>query len=158
MLMTLKQMVGMPVICQDRQVGCVENVVPDAFGRRICGVVVRRGMGSAKWAPSAHVALIGRRCVLLDRMPQSMPEMQKECPARVFLSTGEYTGEVTDAVLRGGTLRLTALEVSAGPIDRLLGRRGYAADYRVAAEGMVVAKQLLSWAQLRCRLGEEERR
>ena len=63
-------------------------------------------------------------------------------------------------MIAGATLRLVALEVSGGPIYRLLGRRGYAADYRVrGAEGKageVVVPKLLTWAELERLLGEED--
>ena len=39
MLTSLNRMVGLPVVWQDRQLGYVERVVPDAHARKLCGVV-----------------------------------------------------------------------------------------------------------------------
>ena len=78
---------------------------------------------------------------------------------RAFLTTGECVGEVTDVILHGDTLRLEALELNQGPVYRLLGRRVYASQFRVDADaraGEVVVPRLLTWAQLRRTLGEED--
>ena len=159
-LTSLQRMVGLPVVWQDRQIGCVERAVPNAGARKLSGVVIRRGLGSAKWVAPDAIVMVGERCVLINRKPGHMPD-GKECSlSRAFLTTGECVGEVTDAVIAGATLRLVALEVSGGPIYRLLGRRGYAADYRVrGAEGKVgevVVPKLLTWAELERLLGEED--
>ncbi|MEG1776078.1 MAG: hypothetical protein RR367_06205, partial [Clostridia bacterium] len=68
-------------------------------------------------------------------------------------------GEVTDVLLHGDTLRLAALEVSSGPLYRLMGRHAYAADFRVLSQGRrageVIVPQLMTWAELERRMGEE---
>lgn len=160
MLTSLSRMVGLPVVWQDQQLGYVERALPDAAAHGLSGVVVRKGIGSAKWAPSDFISVVGSQCVLLNRKPGAMPDRERDAAIRAYLTTGECVGEVTDAVLHGGTLRMAALEISPGPLYRLMGRRSYAADYRLnvtGGAGAVVVPRLLTWAQLRCMLGEEEK-
>lgn len=158
MLTTLSRMVGLPVVWRDEQLGYVERAVPNAAARRLEGLVTRKGIGKAKWFPSDAILAVGMQCVLVRRKPTRVPAGDEGSLRRAFLTTGECVGEVTDAVIEGDTLHLAALEVSAGPLYRLLGQRAYAADFRVDAStelGGVVVPSLLSWAQLRRTLGEE---
>ena len=159
MLTSLNRMVGLPVVWQYRQLGYVERAVPDARARRLSGVVVRKGIGAAKWVSSDGIAVVGSRCVLIRQKPGAVPDSQPGSLGRAFLTTGECVGEVTDMILHGDSLRLEALELSPGPVYRLLGKRAYAAQYRVGGgsrEGEVVVPRLLTWAQLKRTLGEED--
>lgn len=159
MIVSMGRMTGIPAVWQDRQVGLVERAVPDVHMGRLDGLLIRRGIGSAKWAPADDVLLAGESCVLLKRKPSRAPSRQPTDLCRVFLTTGECVGEVTDVLLRGDTLRLCALEVCDGPLARLLGRRAYAARYCLSAfgePGAVTASELLSWTQLMRYLGEED--
>ena len=159
MLTSLNRMVGLPVVWQDRQLGYVERAVPDARARRLSGVVVRKGIGAAKWVSIDGIAVVGNRCVLIREKPGPVLDGQPGSLGRAFLTTGECVGEVTDVIIHGDSLRLEALELSPGPLYRLLGKRAYAAQYRVdgdAREGEVVVPRLLTWAQLKRTLGEED--
>lgn len=159
MLTSLNRMVGMPVVWQDTQLGYVERAIPDPRARRLAGVVVRKGIGSAKWLPSDSILVAGGQCVLASRKPGHMPDEGEGSLRRAFLTTGESAGEVTDVIILGDTLKMAALEVSPGPVYHLLGRRAYAVDFRVDAAtrpGEVVVSRLLTWAQLRRTLGEED--
>lgn len=162
MLTSLQKMIGLPVIWLDRQVGFVERAVPNAGNRRLSGIVVRRGLGSAKWAATDAIVMIGKRCVLLRQKPGRMPDGKEGALTRAYLTTGECVGEVADLVIAGETLRVMALEVSGGPFYRLMGQRAYAADYRVCDEngrtGEVVVPKLMTWAELEQELGEEDNR
>lgn len=158
MLTSLKRMVGLPVVWQDKQLGYVERAIPNALSKRLSGVVVRKGIGAAKWAAADDILLVGAQCVLLGRKPSRMPESETNALGRAFLTSGESAGEVTDVVIQSDTFRVAALELSPGPVYRLMGMRSYAAEYRVeqaARQGEVVVPQLLTWAQLRRKLGEE---
>lgn len=159
MLTSLNRMVGLPVVWQDRQLGYVERAIADAHARRLSGIVVRKGIGAAKWVCRDGIAVVGSRCVLVREKPGPVPDGQPGMLGRAFLTTGECVGEVTDVILHGDTLRLEALELSQGPVYRLLGRRVYASQFRVdggARAGEVVVPRLLTWAQLRRTLGEED--
>ncbi|MEG0268712.1 MAG: hypothetical protein RR653_12185 [Clostridia bacterium] len=160
MLTSLQKMVGLPVVWQDRQMGYVERAVPSEGAKRLEGVVVRRGIGSAKWVPLHAIIMVGEQCMLISAKPEHMPDGNELTLSRAFLTTGFCVGEVTDVVLVGATLKPTALEVSGGPLYRLMGRSGYAADYRVCGMGggahEVIVPKLISWAELKQSLGEEE--
>ena len=153
---SLSRMVGMPVMYENRQVGCVESAMVDARGLRLDGVVIRKGIGAARWAGSAQIMQLCSRCVLLGSQPVRMPPRAQMHPGRVFLSSGACAGDVTDAFLSSRTLRISALEVCQGPLYRLVGQRAYAAQFQLQEDGNVVAQELLSWAQLVRQLGEED--
>lgn len=158
-LTTLNRTIGLPVVWQDKQLGYVEKAAADVKGACLSGLVVRKGIGVARWAQSEDVLLIGRRCVVIGRKPGRMPDVRTELLRRAFLTTGECVGEVTDTVIDGRTFRIAALEICQGPLYQLAGQRSYAADFHLntAGEpGEVVVPELLSWAQLLKQLGEEE--
>ncbi len=159
MLTSLARMTGMPVVWQDRQIGSVERAVPDAYHARLSGIVLRKGIGVARWATSDDILLVGERCVMLNHKPERMPEKLEGEMRRAFLTTGECVGEVTDALLLGDTLDIPALEICQGPIYRLMGRRAYAARFHPSEHGEpgeVVIPELLTWTQLLRQLGEED--
>lgn len=159
MLTSLNRLTGLPVIWRDRQLGYVERAVANVNSMRLDGVVVRRGIGSARWAPADGILLAGRQSVVLSRQPVKMPQQQAEQIRRAVLTSGCCVGEVSDVVICGDTLRIAGLEVSQGPVYRLLGRRAYTPSCRLNAygePGEVVVPQLLSWAQFLTQLGEGE--
>lgn len=159
MLTTLNRATGMPVILRDACVGYVERAVPDPLYHRLDGMVVRKGIGLARWLPRTDIRLIGRECVLAAATPHPMPEMKDRQTVQVFLPTGQWTGMISDAVVEGGSLCLVALEISKGPLYSLLGSRAYASSYRVAGHGGgAMVQRLLTWTQLQCLLREGEQR
>ena len=158
MLTSLNALVGLPAVWQNQQVGWIERAVADVEGRRLGGLVVRKGMGSARWADGNEVLCIGENCVLLGSKPARLPKVPPQKDRRTFLTTGEAAGVVTDVFFRGEPLALAALEVCRGPLQRLMGYRAYAADFCIRpgkVQDEVVAAQLLSWTQLLSHLGEE---
>lgn len=157
MLGSLNALIGLPVIWQDRKLGCVERAIADVQGGCLDGLVVRKGIGVARWIGRDDVHVLGRNCVLVQRLPDRMPEKKAGEMGRVFLTTGECAGEVTDIWIDMRTLRIAALEVCQGPLCRLLGRRGYADSFRLQSNGEedeVIVPQLFSWMQLKMQLGE----
>lgn len=161
MLTSLNRMTGLPVVWQDRQIGCVERAVADVNVMRLSGVVIRKGIGSAKWAPAEGILLAGRQSVVLSREPVRMPRGTDEPVRRAVLTSGGCAGEVSDALIHGDTLRIAALEVSQGLLHRLMGRRQYAVECRLnpyGEPGEVIVAGLLSWTQLLRRIGEEDER
>ena len=157
MLTSLRRMIGMPVIWQDRQLGYVEEALPSEDARALAGVILRRGIGSAKWCPADAILSVGAECVLVKCEPLAASRVKPAGMEKAYLTTGQCVGEVTDAILRNGQLGFAALEVSPGPLYRLMGRCAYACDYRTdPRSGSVIVPQLLTWAQLRRQLGEED--
>lgn len=159
MLTSLNRLLGMPVVWQDRQVGCVERAVADAQMRKLAGLVVRRGIGAARWVDGENVALLGENCVMLHAKPERMPERLPLEMGRAFLATGECAGSVSDALISRKNRRIQALEICRSPLKHLLGQRSYATQFQSEpgmGEGDVVTAQLLTWAQLKEHLKEEE--
>lgn len=155
MLTSLNRMIGLPVVLGDLRIGSVERAVPDARAQRLNGLVVRRGIGGAKWVPADAVELVGERCVLIRRKPCRAPELPPEGGTVALSTSGERIGEVTDGLLRGDTLRVVALEVSLGPLYRLMGKSAYAVGYEARmAQRTVIAPRLMTWAELTRMLGE----
>ncbi|MBR6569464.1 MAG: hypothetical protein IKK75_03325 [Clostridia bacterium] len=157
MLTSLRQLVGMPVICQNRQLGYVEQAVAQKTEGRLEGVVIRRGIGSARWCAAEEILSAGPECVVVARRPVGAVHPCEHLPGRAYLTTGQCIGEVTDWIFQPGTFRFAALEVSPGPIYRLMGRCAYACEFRADPKsGSVVVPRLLSWTQLKRQLGEED--
>ena len=159
MLTSLNRLIGMPVVWEDKRLGYVERGVTDDAVHRLRGVVIRKGIGAARWIPAQAMKLVGTRCVLLQSGPHPMPEEKRTQLGQVRLTTGERLGQVTDGWLNGLTFRVLALEVSPGPLYRLLGKCAYAAEYRVirtgANSGEVVVPKLQTWAEVQRSIGEE---
>ena len=155
MLISLRRMVGMPVVWQSRQIGHVEQALADQESRCLDGVVIRKGIGSARWCPAEAIEVIGEECLIVRQKPVRRPVEPVSVPGWAYLTSGQCIGEVTDAILSAATLRINALEVSPGPIYRLMGHCAYASSFRQTGS-CVVVPALLSWTQLRRQLGEEE--
>ena len=157
MLASLNAMIGRSVIWQDQKLGFVERAFPNAQKRSVEGLVVRRGLGVARWISREDILLVGESCIVVQRKPQRVPEKKSAVPGRVFLTSGECAGEVTDVIVETDTMRLAALEVCQGPFYRLMGRRAYAAQFHANVDGEdgdITAPQLLSWTQLKMQLEE----
>lgn len=163
---SLQRIIGLPVIGDGKNLGYVERGVLTRSGKKLEGLVVRRGLGSAKWIGSSAIVVIGERCVLVCAAASRMPKTPEVKLSRVLLTSGENAGMVTDALLSGETLQVKALEVSNGPVYRLLGRKAYATVYRLRPispgekeekDGFeIIASQLHTWAELMGDQGKEE--
>ena len=158
MLTSLQRLIGMPVVLRDCRIGFVERAFADPSLRRLEGVVIRRGLGSARWLRGSQILLAGRTCLLADGTPARMPRIADETVRHAYLVTGEYAGVVSDVVLDAETLLAGALEISRSPSGRLMGQCMYTAQYSAAScKENVTAGELLTWPQLRKLLGEEDR-
>lgn len=155
MLTSLNRMVGLPVVLGDERVGCVERAALTPDARKLDGVVVRRGLGGARWVAADAVEMVGESCVVIRRKPARAASLPKEKSLVALSTSGKRVGEVTDALVCGDTLRLLALEVSAGPLYRLMGGVAYAVGCRARQDGRaVIVPRLMTWAELQRTLGE----
>ncbi|MDD3410910.1 MAG: hypothetical protein PHY12_08900 [Eubacteriales bacterium] len=158
-MIALKRLIGLPVVQGGEALGYVERGVLTEGATRLRGVVVRKGLGMAHWFPRAQIELIGRQCVLVRGEPERPPKQAGRELGCCYVS--ECAGLVTDALLLEGSLRVAALEVSAGPLFSLAGPKRYAVEYRVRTlrkgeSGEVIAAGLLTWQQMLDRMGKEE--
>lgn len=131
----LKKMIGLPVIVDGKNAGRILRGVLTEDGRFLRGVVMRGGLTGARWLPKDQIALVGQVSVIASGKPRRMPKDADYRLFRVSDPDGERLGIVTDALLNGETLRVMALEISAGPIDDLTDGRWYATAYSVHASG-----------------------
>lgn len=156
MLMTLNRIAGMPVVCGGRQIGQVERAVADAENAVLHGLVVRRGIGAAKWLPASGLEWIGEVCVAARKKPCPLPAKLPPCVSHVYLANGNLAGTVADMVLCSHTFRILALEISPGPLYGLAGKTEYARQFSVrGGDGQVMVAHLCSWAQISSTLEEE---
>ena len=154
MLTSLNRLTGLPVRFKDREMGYVERAVADWRQMRLFGLVVRKGFGNARWSPADSIARAGRHSVEVSQCPVRMPETMREASRLAVFAPDGYAGRICDALLYSDTLRIAALEISRGPLYRLLGYCAYATQYQQRTDGELLVPKLLSWAQIRTQLGE----
>ena len=120
--MRLTRVLGLPAILGERLLARVERTALDPRLRHLRGLVIRRGLGGARWVSREGVSVLGDVSVVLQSAPVRPPK-DADCPlGRVTDESGLTLGRVTDAWLRPDTLEITALEVTLGPLEDL--RRG----------------------------------
>ena len=124
MTVRLGRILGLPAVCGERVVGHVERAVPDETGQHVQGFVIRRGLGSAKWADHSAVLVVGDVSVILSRQPERVPKGSDVLLAAVKDEGGLTLGRVTDWWISRDSLDITALEVTLGLMEDLTtGRR-----------------------------------
>lgn len=120
----LGRILGLPAVCGEKVVGHVERAIPDASGQRLTGLVIRRGLGSAKWADRSAIDVLGEVSVILRERPGRVPRGSDLALRTVKDEGGLTLGRVTDWWIRPETLDITALEVTLGLMEDLRsGRR-----------------------------------
>jgi len=127
----LGRVLGLPAIVGERLVGHVERAVPDREGRRLRGLVIRRGLGSARWAGSENVGVLGDVSVVLTQPPDRPPKDAEFSLKTVKDESGLTLGWVTDLWLSPESLAITALEVTMGLIEDLRGGRLRVSDWTI---------------------------
>ena len=124
MTVRLGRILGLPAVCGERVVGHVERAVPDETGQHLQGFIIRRGLGSAKWADRSAVTVLGDVSVILERRPGRVPKSCNIALSAVKDESGLTLGRVTDLWISRDGLDITALEVTLGLLEDLRsGRR-----------------------------------
>lgn len=118
----LSRVVGLPVIHGGRLLGHVEQALPDGEGKRLDGLVIRRGLRGARWASRESVGVLGEVSVILACPPGKTRKAGESSASLVKDESGLTLGRVTDMWLDAGNLTVTALEISLGPLEDV--RRG----------------------------------
>lgn len=140
--------VGLPAVLGERMVGRVERAVLAPDGRHLRGLVVRKGLGGAKWADRSSIYVLGQVSVVLLERPGHVPK-DSSFALRTVKDTGGMTlGWVTDVYLNPYTLRVTALEVTLGLLEELRYGRLLVRDWSVlpgAGEGAQVLIPCKAW-------------
>lgn len=116
-MIRLGSLIGLPAVLEGRIVGRVEQALLTGDGAGLRGLALRRGLGSARFAPAGDLAAVGSVSVILRRAPVRMPRESPFCFAGVKDTAGLQLGRVTDVYLRADSLKVAALEVSLGPLE-----------------------------------------
>ena len=131
----MKRLIGLPVIRDGRQIGTVVRGVVDEDGKRLRGLVVRSGLRASRWIDAEDIALLGKLSILTRAKPARLPRCAGYRLFRVTDADGARIGVVTDVLLDEKSLRVTALEISSGPVDDLLSGRWFATAFDVKSGG-----------------------
>jgi len=131
----LKKMIGLPIIIDGKNSGNVLRGVLSSDGRSLRGIVMRGGLKSARWLPREQISLVGQFSVIAGGKPRRLPRDSDYRLFRVSDPEGARLGIVTDALLHEETLRVAALEISAGPLDDLFDGRWFATSFSVRPAG-----------------------
>lgn len=122
-MIRLGSVVGLPAALNGRMVGRVEQAVLTPDGRSLRGLVLRHGLGGARWAEAGSIGVLGQVAVVLLEKPGKPPRQADFLLTSVKDSAGLNLGRVTDVYINPETLQVTALEISLGLVEELrLGR------------------------------------
>ncbi len=157
-MMRLSSMLGLPVVRNGRLLARVERAVLTRDGRFLRGLVVRHGLGMARWIGAEDVRILGEVSVIVDKSPGKLPKDADYALGMVQDTGGMLLGYVTDVMLHPASREVTALEVDLGPSESLLTGRLLACDFAVSAaedEGLVMLGCGCSLEKPRGRGGEE---
>ncbi|MBQ2928800.1 MAG: hypothetical protein IJD99_01135 [Clostridia bacterium] len=143
----LGRILGLPAVCGERVVGHVERAVPDETGRNVLGFVIRRGLGSAKWADAGAIRVLGEVSVILGEKPGRVPKGSDAALRTVKDAGGLTLGRVTDWWIRPDTMEIAALEVTLGLLEDLTRGRRTIRQWAVQSgeEGMQVLIPREEW-------------
>ena len=127
----LNSVLGLPVILRGRMIGRVERAVITRDGRSLRGLMIRRGLGGAKWIDSEQIAVLGEVSVIVDKETVRLPRDADFDLGMVKDTAGMTLGWVTDVLLNPATYRVTGLELTLGFMEELLGGRLIARSWTV---------------------------
>lgn len=127
----MKKLEGMPVILGEQKIGQVMRGVLSRDGRSLQGLIIRSGYIGPRWLKREQIQVVGKMAVIARGNVSKPPKDANYRLFRVSDADGERLGVVTDALIHEETLRVSALEISAGPVDDLISGRWYATSYFV---------------------------
>ena len=125
----IQGLIGLPVIRGGKTVGLLEQAVLEESGKKLRGIIIREGLGGAKWVDCEDIQTIGGVSVLISGELKRLPKEADFRLGRVQDTSGLRLGTVTDALIDPETLEVEALEISNGPLDDLLHGRWLASDF-----------------------------
>ena len=143
----LGRILGLPAICGERVVGHVERAIPDEAGRQLTGLIIRRGLGGAKWADRSAIHVLGEVSVILRCKPGRVPRGKENLLATVKDEGGLTLGRITDWWISPDTLHITALEITLGLLEDLRSGRRRVQQWTVqpGEDGMQVLIPRQAW-------------
>ena len=143
----LGRILGLPAVVGARVVGHVERAVPDQTGQHMQGLIIRRGLGGAKWVDRSQVAVLGDVSVILRQRPGRVPKGSATALNAVRDESGLALGRVTDLWISPETFDITALEITLGLVEDLRSGRRTVRQWTVqpGEEGMQVLITREEW-------------
>lgn len=133
----LQEMIGLPVMRGGRRFGTVSSLCLSADVRRVTGVNVRRTLRGDVFVPGEKVRTLDADRIEIAPDGESAARADAK-PGAVCDRSGVRVGLVTDAAIDEQTLEVTALEVTFGPMDDLLGGRRWVRRFTACAHGIVI--------------------
>ena len=126
-----RNLTGLPVVCEGRKYGRVLRAELSDDLRHMDGVWVGAGIRGARYIPSEQLQLLGSVAVLSDCSGVRRRMEPPKLPMRAVSTDGRRLGAVTGAEVDELSFRVTALELSAGIWDDLVGGRRRVTRYTV---------------------------
>ena len=125
----IQGLIDLPVIRGGKTVGLLEQAVLEESGKKLRGIIIREGLGGAKWVDRDNIQTVGGVSDLVSGELKRPPKEAGFRLGRVQDTSGLRLGTVTDALINPETLEVEALEISNGPLDDLLHGRWLANDF-----------------------------
>ena len=123
----LNEVIGLPVMCGGQRMGFVSALCLSPDAHDVIGLNMQRSFRGGIFVPESGIRRLGERFVEIDR-PQGM-----------------QLGLITDAAIDEQTLHVTALEISFGPLDDLIGGRRWVHRFTAEAHTGRIVISLPEW-------------
>lgn len=130
-MIRLGTVTGLPVVLSGRMMGRVEQTVLTADGHALRGLVVRHGLGGAKWVDRGCIRVLGDVSVVISLKPGRLPKDADFTLTSVKDTGGLNLGRVTDVYINPHSFQVTALEITLGLMEELTCGRMLARDFVV---------------------------
>ena len=137
----LRTLIGMPVVCGHRRIGRLIGVDLSDDLRRLRGVWISAGLTGTRYISAEQLELLGQVAVLTDSRGVRRRMTARPGAYRAISSDGGRLGAITGFEIDELSFVVTALELSTGLWDDLLGRRQRITRYTVNREtGSVIVR------------------
>ncbi len=131
----LRNLIGMPVICEKQRIGTVVGADLSDDLKQLEGIWMDCGLPGTRYIPSDLLVMIGSVAVMTDVRGQKKRMRIKRLLYRAISTDGRRIGAITGAEIDEISFLVTALELARGIWDDLIGGRDRITDYSVAPGG-----------------------
>lgn len=134
----LRNLIGMPVICEKQKIGTVIGADLSDDLRQLEGVWMDCGLPGTRYIPSDLLVMIGSVAVMTDAHGQRRRMHSKKLLYRAISTDGRRIGAITGAEIDEISFLVTALELARGLWDDLISGRDRVTDYSVSPDALEV--------------------
>ena len=149
----LRNLAGMPVLCQRRKVGRLMQAELSEDLARLEGIWVDGGLRGTRYIPAEQVGMIGEVAVMADGRGAKRRCDAKPLFLRAVNTAGERVGAIVGAELDELSFQVRALELTRGFWDDMREGRERVERYTVQPERSLV----IVWDSAEVQEKEEER-